>query len=75
MEKFFIITDECNYKKDYIEYIKNLEKVNDLVKEFFNENEIDTSQYYVNNVLYIVPTDKDIEKFDKILTKPIQQGS
>lgn len=74
MEKFFIITDECNYKKDYIEYRENIKVVNDIVKEFFDENEIDTSEYCINDVLYIVPTSKDIEKFDKMLNKPIQQG-
>lgn len=75
MEKFFIITDECNYKKDYIDYKKNIKEVNKFVKEFFEENKIEASQYYVTNKqLYIIPNKNDIEKFDKFLNKPIQQG-
>lgn len=75
MEKFFIITDECRYKEDYKNYRKNTKDVNEVVKEFFNENEIETSKYYLtNNQLYIVPTNKDLEKFDKDLNKPIEYG-
>lgn len=75
MEKFFIITDECKYKRDYINYKKNTKHVNEIIKEFFSENEIETSKYYVTDEqLYIIPSDKDVEKFDKQLNKPIQQG-
>lgn len=75
MEKFFIITDECKYKRDYIDYKKNTKEVNEIIKEFFNENGIETSKYYVTDKqLYIIPSNKDIEKFDKQLNKPIQQG-
>lgn len=75
MEKFYIITDECGYKKDYLDYGKNTLDVNEVVKEFFTENNIDTSQYYVDSdKLYIVPTSRDIEIYDKLLNKPIQQG-
>lgn len=75
MDKFYIITDECNYKNDYLEYKKNLVVINEAVKEFFNTNNIDTKEYYVDsNNLYIVPTNKDLETYDKMLNKPVQQG-
>lgn len=75
MEKFFIITDECKYKKDYLDYKQNIKDINEIVKEFFTENDIETSQYFVDtDKLYIVPTDKDNENYDKVLNKPIQQG-
>lgn len=75
MEKFFIVTDKCKYKKDYLDYQKNITDVNEVVKEFFNENNIETSKYYLdNNKLYIIPTDKDTENYGSVLNKPVQQG-
>ena len=75
MEKFFIITDECNYKRDYINYKENTKRVNELMNEFFSESGIETSKYYVTDKqLYIIPNENDVNKFDKLLNKPIQQG-
>ncbi|HEY8805698.1 MAG TPA: hypothetical protein VIM42_11455 [Clostridium sp.] len=37
--------------------------------------EIDTHSYYCSNsAFYIVPTEKDLEKFGKILCKPVDNG-
>lgn len=75
MVKFFIITDECGYKDDYKNYRKNVEDVSEVVAEFFNENAIEAIQYHLtSNQLYIVPTNKDLEKFDKDLNKSIEYG-
>ena len=75
MEKFFIVTDECKYKEDYKNYKKNTEDINEIIKEFLKENEIETSKYSLtDDQLYIVPTNNDLEKFDKDLNKSIQYG-
>lgn len=75
MRKFFILTDECEYKKDYLNYMENAKIVNELVKEFFRDKGVETKEYYIDsNQLYIIPTEKDEDKFDKYLNKPIEQG-
>lgn len=75
MEKFFILTDKCGYKRDFIAYRDNLHKVNTFIKDFFKEEGILTAKYSVyDGQLYIVPTDEDLVKFKNVLSKPIGDG-
>lgn len=75
MEKYFIIKDECGFKKDRNDYLENVKKLNEVVKEFFNIYEIEANKYYLNTErLYIIPTENDIAKFDNFLTKAEDYG-
>jgi len=75
MEKYFIVTEQSKLYGEYMRYIQNKKDVNDHVKEFTAKNEIKTTEYYANSgYLYIVPTENDLEKFEKVLTKPVNDG-
>jgi hypothetical protein len=72
MEKFYIVTEKSDLRQRYLEYEKNLEEVNEVIKEFFEENSIKTDEYYcTSESLYIVPTNEDIELYEKMLKKPL----
>lgn len=72
MERFYKIRKGSEFYKEYFDYLENTVNVNEVVKEFMATNNIDTSEYYpCTNVLYIVPTAKDVEKFDMVLSKEI----
>jgi len=71
LEKFYIAEEGSNLRKDYLTYIKNKEEVNNLIINFFKENNIKAKKYYVANTdLYIEATNEDKEKFHKQLCKP-----
>lgn len=75
IEKFFIVDDNSQLAKDYWNWKKNLHDVNEHVKLFMEENQISATQYHAdNNILYIIPTKEDIERYDKILGKDIGNG-
>jgi len=69
MERFFIVT-KSKLGIDYLEFKNNHRKINELVKTFFKENEIETSSYsYGYRSLAIEPTENDLKKYDKALKK------
>lgn len=75
MERYFIVTEESSLRKDWFEYRKNRSRIRELVKEFNRENDIDSDAYYVTETsFFIVPTDKDKEKFGSVLGSPINDG-
>jgi len=62
-EKFFIITDESPYHKEYMDYKQNIKDVNEFLKKFMVEHEIQTTEYAPNDTtLWIVPKGDDKEK-------------
>ena len=73
MEKFFIVTEESRLNNEYWEYQKNIKDVNEHVKKFMELHEIEAQEYYASqDKFYIVPTSKDLEKFNKNLSKPLE---
>lgn len=75
MEKFYRIKKGSPLYSQYFEYIENTKQVNEVVKEFMVEHNIETHQYYAStDVLYIVPTAADLDKFDKVLSKNVGNG-
>lgn len=70
MEKFYIVTEESNLRKEYLDYKKNFFEIQEHVKLFFKENNIESTSYIANNDrLSIVPTDNDNIIFLKSFTK------
>lgn len=75
MEKYYIVTDETSLHKDYFTYKENAKLVNGHVNKFFAKQGIEAREYYVSdNSIYIVPSEKDFETFDKVLNKPVDNG-
>lgn len=75
MEKFYIVTKESGLYKEYWNYKKALKENNNLVKEFFKQENIKANKYYADEgKLYIVPTEDDLKAFNKILNKEIENG-
>ncbi|MCE5220185.1 MAG: hypothetical protein LLF98_02660 [Clostridium sp.] len=75
MEKFFIVTEDSKLHNEYIKYKNNIEQIRLLVKEFLEENNIETTLYgYSGDELAIIPTENDINNFGKFLGKEFQDG-
>lgn len=75
MEKFFIVTKESSLNKEYLEYQNNVKEVNEYVKKFMEAEGIESKEYSLSeNKFYIVPTSNDLEKFNKVLSKPLDNG-
>lgn len=70
MEKFFIVTNESSLNKAYFDWKENLSVVNKIVKQFCQENNIESTGYYAReDMFYIAPTKKDNENFNKFFLK------
>ncbi|MEY8352507.1 hypothetical protein AALB39_04030 [Lachnospiraceae bacterium 54-53] len=77
MEKFYIVTDESEYRKAYLDYQQNSKDVNEIVKDFMINNEIETHEYAIGmreNYFAIVPTQKDYDVYGKQLKKDSRVG-
>lgn len=75
MKSYFILTDECKYKKDYFMYIENHKHVKKVVEKFFREYGITTTKYIpFNDKLCIDPTFSDLNRFNKSLTRPMSNS-
>jgi hypothetical protein len=75
MEKFFIISNDTDLAKDYLEYKNNRKIVHEHVNSFMEKYEIKSQGYNAGNeTFYIDPTKEDIEKYDKILGKEVDNG-
>lgn len=70
MEKFFTVKEGSSLYKDFWNWFNSIKKNNDIVTEFFREHEIEATKYVPGNeYLGIVPTDSDLVKFEKQLSK------
>lgn len=86
MERSFIISKESKYYIDYEKHLAKAEEQREFVIKFFNEKSIEANKYIVggdgfvnkpfskyeksNVTLSIDPTENDLNKFGKMLTKP-----
>ena len=64
-EKFFIVTSESKLNKEYFDHQENRKQVIATTKQFYVEQgiESDTEFCPYNNVLYVIPSKADKEKF------------
>lgn len=70
MEKYFLVTDKCSLKKDFLDFKENSKKVNEIAKHFMRDQGMKTTRYGLSGGdFYIVPTESDSEKFDSQLCK------
>lgn len=70
IEKFFTISPESQFNKDYEAWYANAEKTRQLIVLFFEDRGIESKQYRAGNTwLSIVPTENDRAKFGKELCK------
>lgn len=75
MEKFFIVTEKSGLNSEYWEYQKNTKELNQYVKKFMETFSIEAQEYSVSeDKFYIVPTDNDVDRFGKILSKALSNG-
>lgn len=70
MEKYFLVTDKCSLKKDFLDFKENSKKVNEIAKSFMRGQGMETTRYGLSGeAFYIVPTESDLKKFDSQLCK------
>ncbi|CAB1251463.1 conserved protein of unknown function [Ruminococcaceae bacterium BL-6] len=75
MEKYFIVTDQNLLRKDYMNCLQNMKEVNIFAKKFMEDRGIETHKYSCdNNAFYIIPTDKDLVNYSKMLMNDIGNG-
>ena len=75
MERYFKVTKQSNLYNQYMEYKDNQKVMHNISKEFMNTQGIETDTYAnQGNTFYIVPTEKDTERFAKSLCKSIGEG-
>lgn len=64
LEKFFTINPDSKLYRDYWKWRDNASENNEVVVNFFKENGISATQYFLSKeCLGIVPVDDDKEKF------------
>lgn len=74
MEKFFIVTEQSELHRDYFDWKNNLEEIRLLICEFFDRNDIETTQYgFHGDNLCIVPTENDLVKFNNVLSNEVME--
>lgn len=74
-EKFYKVTEKSHLYHHFWEYVENRKQVNELVKDFMKKHGIEAEGYApLSDRLYIQPTKADVEKFDSVLNKPVEQG-
>ena len=75
MENYYEVTKGSPLHKEYMDYLANDKIIREISHEFLINNNIDTKEYAsTKDTFYIVPTEKDIENFDKILCKELENG-
>lgn len=73
MERCFIVNENSELYRDYMDWKTNIIQNNKTMKEFLDNMGIETSEYSLTDRLGIVVTESDLEKFKNQLTKnPIQ---
>lgn len=72
MERYFEVTQQSTLYNEYMNYKENQNELHKLSVLFLNSQGVETAIYAnQGNNFYIVPTDKDLEKFSKSLCKPL----
>lgn len=75
MERYFIVTEKSSLHEEWFNYKENRREVRDLFAKVREDQGIDSEEFYVTNEhLYIVPTDKDLEKYASVLCSPINDN-
>lgn len=90
MERSFFVNKESRYSKDLDVYMQRVKNQQSFVKKFFDENNIEAENFYINGAgicnlpfsecrkkdirLYIIPSEKDLQIHGKQLLKPDNQG-
>jgi len=75
MENYYEVTKESPLYQEYMDYLVSDRTMREISHEFLTNNNIDTKEYAsTKDTFYIVPTEKDIENFDKILCKELENG-
>jgi len=75
MERYFEVTKQSNLYNQYMEYKDNQEVMHNISKEFMDTQGIETNEYAnQSDKFYIVPTEKDLDKFSKSLCKSVGEG-
>jgi len=75
MERYFEVTSQSDLFNEYMEYKNNLKVIDNISTEFMSAQGIETDTYAnKSNTFYIVPTEKDLEIFNKALYKSIGEG-
>lgn len=76
MEKYFIVTNKSDLFDEYINYKENLKQMREIAIKFLEDNNIEANEYsYSSHIFYIVPTEKDKEKFRTVLGKTVDNGT
>ena len=69
MKRYYEATTESNLYKDYMDYLDNVKKVNELVNKFTKEFNIESQEYATQGTtLYIEPTENDLLKYKNVLS-------
>lgn len=69
MEKFYRIKEGSSLWNQYFDWIQNVRENNELVKQFCQEHNIESCEYYCDkNVFSIVPTENDKANFGNQFT-------
>ena len=75
-EKYFIVNNKSDLYKEYMGYKKNLKQMREIAIKFLEEHDIEANEYSYNSlVFYIIPTEKDKEKFKTVLGKTVENGT
>ena len=74
MEKFFKVKKDNIIYKKYYEWRLELPKIQEKWKEFCNLTGIEAESFVPGTSLYIIPTQNDLNKFEKYFCKDIFRG-
>ena len=75
MERYFQVTGKSNLYNEYMEYKNNQQVIHNISKEFMTTQGIESDAYAnQGDKFYIIPTEKDLEKFGKSLCKSVGEG-
>lgn len=76
MEKFFVVSDKSGLYYAYNKYLDNIPVLNEQVKEFMKNWEMETDKYAcTSNRFYIIPTKNDMENFKtQLMSKCEEDG-
>lgn len=73
MENYYEVTKQSNLYQEYMDYISNNKEMRKIADEFLIKNEVDTDKYAgTADTFYIIPTEKDLNEFEKFLCKPLE---
>lgn len=76
MEKYFIVSESANFYKEYFKH-KEFEKyIHPITLDFMKKHNIEANEHFHNEKIFCIkPTEKDLEKFNTILGKSLQNGT